>query len=173
MLQPLFHVSEQSDIQVFEPRMPPTVHAEINFPVVWAVDHRHLANYLVPRECPRVCFHRQKNSSADDCELFIGNSGARHVVAIEASWLERTVNAAMWVYEFAPEPFTCADATAGYFVSPVSVTPRSRRRVESPLAELVASGVELRVVPYLTALATAIGSSSLAFSCIRMRNAIS
>ena len=42
----LFHVSEQSDIDQFEPRM----HYELEREVVWAVDDDHLPNYLLPRD---------------------------------------------------------------------------------------------------------------------------
>jgi hypothetical protein len=167
----LFHVSNEPDIEVFEPRMSPTENSMIQSPVVWAVDHEHLANYLVPRECPRVAFRLLPSSSEQDRAKFLGLGGAQHVVAIESRWFERAVGSILWSYEFSPEPFVCADATAGYFVSSVAVIPASRRCIERPLAELVAAGVELRIVPSLLALADAVASSSLAFSCIRMRNA--
>lgn len=167
----LWHVSEQSDIEVFVPRMPPRADAKGEAPVVWAVDGTRLANYLVPRDCPRVAFHALPGSTEQDRQTFLGFGGARHVVAIESCWLERAARSVLWAYEFPPQGFVCADATAGYFVSSVAVVPISRRRVENPLSELVASGVELRVVPDLRALAARVASSSLAFSCIRMRNA--
>jgi hypothetical protein len=167
----LFHVSEKPSIETFVPRMPPTENAEVRFPVVWSVDDKHLVNYLVPRECPRVAFHLLPSSSEKDREALLGQSGAQYVVAIEASWFERALRSQLWVYEFSPQSFTCADTTAGYFVSRIAVTPISRRLCESPLAELVSAGVELRIVPNLPALASVVASSSLAFSCIRMRNA--
>ncbi len=151
--------------------MAPTPNLEIKVPVVWAVDQSHLANYFLPRECPRVAFQLSPTTSERDCERFFGSGETRYVVAIESRWLERATNCILWLYEFSPEPFRCVDATAGYFVSSASVTPVSRRRIKSPLIELVASGAELRVMPSLSALASAVASSSLAFSCIRMRNA--
>jgi hypothetical protein len=170
-MQHLYHVSEESNIKVFEPRVPPTENSSVQAPVVWAVDRSHLPNYLVPRECPRVAFHALESSSTEDRERLLGVGGARHIVAIEPAWFERAIGSTMWVYEFSPEPFACIDATAGYFVSPVAVSPVLCRRVTSPLAELLGMGVELRVVQSLRALAAAVTSSSLAFSCIRMRNA--
>jgi hypothetical protein len=44
----LFHVSDEPAIPRFEPR--PS--ASINEPVVGAVDHERLRNYLLPRDCP-------------------------------------------------------------------------------------------------------------------------
>jgi hypothetical protein len=169
-MPPVFHVSEEPNIEVFVPRLPSTPTVEMGFPVVWAVDAKHLVNYLVPRECPRVAFHTLPGSSEADRAALLGRGGAEHVVAIDATWFERAVNNALWVYEFAPEAFACIDATAGYFVSRVAITPTARRHCRDPLAELVAAGVELRVVSNLQALAQAVASSSLAFSCIRMRN---
>jgi hypothetical protein len=170
-MQHLYHVSEASDIEVFQPRMPSTDSAVPQFPVVWAVDFSHLPNYLVPRDCPRVTFHRTNASSRQDEDRLLGCGGASHVVAIESAWYDRAVGSTIWVYEFSPEPFACADSTAGYYVSPVAVVPVCRRQVKNPIAELVHMGVELRVVPTLVALAKEVASSSLAYSCIRMQNA--
>ena len=170
-MQYLYHVSEESNIRVFRPRVPPTDSASPQSPVVWAVDRSHLPNYLVPRECPRVAFQSTETSSKEDEDRLLGLGGALHVVAIESTWFERATGSTIWVYELARETFSCFDATAGYFVSAVAVSPISRRQLTNPIAELVRLGVELRVVPSLLTLAKEVASSSLAFSCIRMRNA--
>ena len=171
-MQCLFHVSEQPGIEVFEPRPPPVSDAGIPSPVVWAVDESHLANYLVPRDCPRVAFRRAVTTSPQDRDRFFGTGGgAPYVVAIDAAWFERAVASVLWVYEFSSDPFVCADANAGYFVASTAVTPIGCRQVDNPLAELVTRGAELRVVHDLTGLAAIVAASSLAFSCIRMRNA--
>jgi hypothetical protein len=167
----LYHVSEERDIKRFEPRIPPTENPAVQLPVVWAVARTHLANYLLPRECPRVAFRSAPDASAQDLNRFLGPSCPEHVVAIESCWFENATNRPLWLYEFAPETFVCADATAGYFVSSVAVVPVSSRCVRNPLAELLGTGAELRVVPSLLKLASAVASSTLAFSCIRMRNA--
>ena len=168
----LFHVSDQPDIELFVPRMPAARNAGGGLPVVWSVDHEHLANYLLPRQCPRVCFRATETSSNRDRAHFFGPSGSGHGVAIEACWFERAVTAELWIYEFATELFSCADANAGYFVSTMHVIPVTRYRVDNPLSKLVALGVELRVMPSVTELRAAVALSSLEFSCIRMRNAV-
>ena len=168
----LFHVSEQPGIGVFEPRWPPSAHPAITTPVAWAVDEAHLPNYLLPRDCAWVAFHRRPGSNARDLSTFFADDGAAaHIVAIESAWFERARTATLWVDEFAPAPFACTDTTAGYFVAPVPVVPVGCRRIDRPLAELTASSAVLRVLPSLLELADAVVSSSLAFSCIRMRNA--
>ena len=169
----MFHVSERPDIEVFEPRLPPSPGSGAVAPVVWAIDEPRLPNYLLPRECPRVAFRALASSSAGHRERFLGSGATQHVVAIESRWFERASTTSLWVYEFSHEAFVCADAIAGYFVSVVPVVPLGCRNVECPLSELVGRGVELRVVPDLSALASAVASSTLGFSCIRMRNASS
>ena len=169
----LFHVSEQKDIEAFEPRMPPSPGSNISTPVVWAVDEAHLGNYLLPRECPRVAFYATEETTQDDRLNFIGRSRASaHVVAIESAWLDRAATTELCMYEFPERSFVCADRTAGYFVSQAPVIPRSRRLVTQPLQFLTELGYELRTFSSLRSLAERVASSSLAFSCIRMRNAV-
>jgi hypothetical protein len=169
-MKSLFHVSEDSSIDRFEPRMPPTENPVVNAPVVWAVAETHLTNYLLPRECPRVAFQRAPETSELDAERFLGSSGATRVLAIEAPWFERATSCTLWLYEVSSASFTCSDTNAGYFVSTVAVVPISRRRLDRPLAAILEAGVELHVLQSLLGLAAAVSSSSLAFSCIRMRN---
>lgn len=167
----LFHVSDRPDITRFEPRTPPSFDAGVRDDVVWAIEERLLANYLLPRDCPRVTFHAGPATSAEDRARFLAPTGATHVVAIEAAWFERVRAARLWLYELPPATFTCADANAGYSVSRVAVEPLPARPVDDVLAALLACGIELRVLPSLWSLRDAVVGSSLAFSCIRMRNA--
>lgn len=166
----LFHVSERGDIADFVPKIPPSKDVGISHPVVWAVDGEHLMNYLVPRDCPRVCFRPGEHTIEEDCRRFRG-ADALPVVVIEEAWLERAGTTVLWIYEFSSQHFACVDRNAGYFASCEPVAPLACRRVEAPLAELVAVGAEWRTVRDLRALATEVTRSSLAFSCIRMRNA--
>lgn len=169
----LYHVSDRGDIDVFVPRTPPTPSPVASHPVVWAVDEPRLVNYLVPRECPRVTFYAAPTTTAGDRLRFFGNGPLHPVVAIEAGWLQRATDSALWIYELPSNSFACVDHTAGYFVSRVCVTAISRRLVAKPLLALANAGAELRVLPSLHALAAEVAASTLAFSCIRMRNAAS
>lgn len=79
----LFHVSEEANLQRFEPRA-----SELTVePVVWAIDDEHLRNYLLPRDCPRVTYYAGSQTTPNDRERLLGPSAA--VVAIERAWLER------------------------------------------------------------------------------------
>lgn len=50
----LFHVSEESNIEVFNPRTPTRNDLDKNVGLVWAIDEERLPNFLTPRDCPRV-----------------------------------------------------------------------------------------------------------------------
>lgn len=167
----LWHVSEESDIALFEPRVPPSCNAGVAAPVVWAVADSHLVNYLFPRDCPRVSVRRNATSAQTDVERFLGPGLCPVVLFIEAAWLTRAEDSALWLYSLPPDSFESTDTNAGYFVSSRSVSPVAVRRIESPLAELAARGAELRVVPRLRPLADEVAASSLCFSIIRLRNA--
>jgi hypothetical protein len=161
----LFHVSEETGIERFEPR----ASAFASGLVVWAIDGERLRNYLVPRDCPRVTYYAGRDTAAADVERLLGASEA--VVAVETDWLERLRSCRLYCYHLPPETFECLDACAGYFVSREPVVPARVEVFDDPMAELLRRGVELRVVPNLWPLRDAVVASTLQFSIIRMRNA--
>jgi hypothetical protein len=162
----LFHVSEESGIERFEPR----ASEDAGEPVVWAIDAQRLRNYLVPRECPRVTFYAGRETTPADVERFLGSSPA--VVAVEGGWFERLRSCRLYCYHLPPETFECLDECAGYFVSRTPVVPARVEVFEDPIAELLGRKVELRFVPDLWPLRDAVVASTLRFSLIRMRNAL-
>ncbi|HEX6650784.1 MAG TPA: hypothetical protein VF075_14635 [Pyrinomonadaceae bacterium] len=162
----LFHVSEQSGIERFEPR--PSQYA--NDPVVWAISDERLHNYLVPRDCPRVTYYAGNETSTSDIERFLGASQA--VVAVESGWVERLRSCRLYCYHLPSETFVCLDECAGYFVSRVAVVPARVEVIEDPIVELIKREVEVRFVPDLWPLRDAVIASTLQFSVIRMTNAL-
>lgn len=170
--QRVFHVSDRPDIASFVPRPPPSPDSGVVDDVVWAIGERLLHNYLLPRDCPRVTFYAGPRSSAADIERYFVGASAKHVVAIEAGWLQRVRRKRLWLYEFPPESFVPIDDGAGYFVSPNAVTPIAVTQIDDILGALAARDVELRVLLSLWKLRDAILASSLEFSFIRMRKAL-
>jgi hypothetical protein len=164
----LFHVSEESGIRKFHPRRAPT--SSLSDHLVWAIDEAHLANYLLPRDCPRVTYRPLPTTSADDYARFF-TGRASHVVAIGGDWLERAVKCVLFIYELPAHSFELLDASAGYWGSRVPVEPASVMELRKPLLEIARRGVELRIVPHLWDLRDAVVRSSVDFSIIRMRNA--
>jgi len=166
----LYHVSEDSDICIFNPRPSPSS-SNIEGEFVWAVDQEHLPNYLLPRDCPRVCFACGAQTLEADVVCFLKNSAAMRIIAIEWDWLERLWAAKLHIYSFDSGPFRCVDAGAGYYVSPQAVIPMQHVTFSNILAELSKYNVELRIVKDLWPLHNDVANSSLEFSMIRMRNA--
>ncbi len=137
--------------------------------VVWAVDDRHLPNYLVPRDCPRVAFQNSATTSEQDKKKFFSDSN--YIIAMESAWRERIEKSRLFLYAFDPGAFECADSGAGYFVSRNSVTPKACVPVSDPLEELLARGVTVKFVENLWAIRDAVANSTAEFSIIRFRNA--
>lgn len=167
----LFHISDKPGIDVFEPRLSPHGSANADGLMVWAVDGEHIQNYLLPRDCPRVTFFASRDTTADDVAMFLGLSGATHVIAVEACWLPKIQSQHLVQYEFDPSAFELQDATAGYWISREPASPIAEIRIDDVLAELLKYEIELRVMPSLWDLREAVIKSSLEFSIIRMRNA--
>ena len=161
----LFHVSEEDEIQLFEPRESNYT----NFPVVWAITADRLCNYLLPRDCPRVTYYAGPHTTANDIDRFLGHS--RAVVAVESGWFKRIQSCRLVCYHLSPETFECLDECAGYFVSRVPVVPKHVEVFDDLIGELLRRGVELRFMEDLWGLRDAVASSTLQFSIIRMRNA--
>jgi hypothetical protein len=161
----LFHVSEETGIDRFDPRSA----AAGGEALVWAIDEARLRNYLVPRDCPRVAYYAGPRTTAADIERFLGASSA--VLAIERDWFERLRSCRLVCYRLPPHTFACIDECAGYFVSREPVTPVRVESIEDPLAALLHRGVDVRVMRSLWFLHDAVITSSLQFSMIRMRNA--
>lgn len=170
MNQVLWHVSDQADITVFRPRAPPSTDAGVNDAVVWAVADSRLPNYLVPRDCPRVCFWNGNKMTVEDRVRFLGG-GTSHVVTIETTWMSRVLAATLYLYELPAETFSCADANAGYFVSRKTVTPLGRHIVSALPGAIERLGARLRTEHNLRGLGSQVAASTLSFSLIRMRNA--
>jgi hypothetical protein len=167
----LFHVSEASDLECFVPRLPPSTDAGVHHPVVWALHEDRLINYLVPRDCPRVTYYAKASTTACDRQTFFASPASRAVVVIEAAWWSTALHTPLFLYEFDPADFVPSLPEAGYWTSTVPVEPVAVHRLSRPLDQVLLSGAELRVVPDLHATRAAVLASSLAFSCLRMRNA--
>jgi hypothetical protein len=165
----LFHVSEDAAIARFEPRPAPSLDAGVSGLAVWAVAESHLPNYLLPRDCPRICFRAGPQTTSDDRDRFL--RGAGHVVAFEAAWLERVRAARLALYAMPEATFTEALPEAGYWISRQAVAPASVTMIEDATAALVAAGAEVRVLQDFWPLRDAVVASSLQFSIIRTRNA--
>lgn len=165
----LFHVSDHDDIGRFVPRAAPTNPS--TSVAVWAIDEAHLGHYLLPRDCPRVCFRAGPTTTASDRHGLLLDDPTARVIAIEAMWWERIRTASMPVYEMPDRSFELLDATAGYDLSESAVVPEGRRQIDDLPAAILDLGYELRIVPNSWPLRDAVVESTRDFSIIRWRNA--
>jgi hypothetical protein len=172
----LFHFSENPGITTFEPRpiavaTPRAPGREwLDEPLVWAIDERHEAMYLFPRDCPRVLVWPTSASSADDIRVWWAGRTCRMIAHIEWRWLERLRTARLYRYELPFDPFMTIN-DAGMWVSRASVTPLCVDVIDDVPGALRSADVELRIMERLAPLRP-LWSTSLHVSGIRLRNAI-
>ena len=124
----VFHVSEEPDIEVFEPRKFEAT-GEL---FVWAIDDERLCNYLVPRDCPRVTFYAGPHTTDADRERFLGASRA-----VSLSRRVVRAKAVMSVVLLPPPRRDRMSQDCRNFVSRTAVKPMSVTIVEDPLAAVL------------------------------------
>ena len=166
----LFHVSEEANISIFEPRIPTRDDLDKEVGLVWALNERTLPNFLTPRDCPRVTYHAVESTSPEDIIKFF-SSTLKHCVAIEQGWYKRMTKTKLYLYEFEPTNFYLQDQTAGFYVSEKVEKPISVTEVDDLFAALFDKNVEVRILDSLWPLGDAVQKSTLYWSLCRMRNA--
>ena len=159
----LFHVSDAGPFSTMRPRPSPAGTPHEGREWVWAVDEQRLPNYLLPRQCPRVCWVAGPGG-------LLGSPAGR-VVAVEHRWVPRLLDAALHVHLLDPAGFTLLDATAGYWVSERDVRVERVHRVDDCFTALAEYDVELRCTPSLWPYVDAVVAAKAEFSAIRLRNA--
>lgn len=162
----LYHFSDQPNVSYFEPR----TLAGSSEPFVWAISAARQCNYLLPRDCPRVTYYASPSTTAADRQRFLGV--ATSVVAIETAWQVRVGAARIYRYTLPAGSFECIDKIAGYFVSRQPVKAIAVETLDDLPSHIAATGAELRILTSLWPLHDEVVASSLAFSMIRMRNAL-
>jgi hypothetical protein len=163
----LFHVSDEGPFTVMEPRPAPAGTPHEGQKWVWAVDEARLPNYLLPRQCPRVCW--AVTGAEPDGVL---RSPAARVIAVEHGWASRLFQAGLNVHLLDPAGFALLDAAAGYWISGQATRVETVRRVENSFTALAEQGVEVRLTPSLWPYVDAVVAAGGEFSAIRMRNAV-
>lgn len=165
----LFHVSEESNIKQFVPRIPYRKDMDQSKGLVWSLTEASLPNWLTPRDCPRVGYRVTDETTIDDISKFFSSS-SQHCVSIEHAWYERMANTTLYVYEFDASNFYF-DETAGFYVSDQTEIPIAVVKYDNLFEEQFKRNVEVRMVNNLWKLAEEVRISSLKWSLCRMGNA--
>jgi hypothetical protein len=140
----LFHVSEESNIEKFVPRIPYRNDMDKSKGLVWSLTEPALPNWLTPRNCPRVGFRADENTTQEDIEKFFSSS-SRHCVAIEHGWHKKMLDTTLYVYEFDPSNFYF-DERAGFYVSDKTEIPIGVTVYENLYEELFSRNIEVRIL---------------------------
>ena len=163
----LWHVSEDASIERFAPHVSAT--AELDEPLVWAIDTRHLPFYWFPRDCPRGTFWADSTTDPYDAARLLAGSSRVH--AIEEGWLDRMRTTDVFAYRFPEASFEPHPDVGGYWISRRTVEPLEVR----PLGDLIQlhedAGIELRLLPNLWPLWNDVVASTLEYSGMRLRYA--
>ena len=138
--------------------------------LVWAIDDEHVPAYWFPRDTPRGTFWAVDSTSDADVERFLTGDRSRRVHAIQAEWLDSLRTVQVFAYELPAATFEPYERAAGYWVSREPVEPLDVTPLGDLLARHAAAGIELRIVPDLSALWQRVIASTLEFSGIRLRN---
>lgn len=168
----LFHVSEESDIKEFIPRLPARKDLDPNVGLVWAIDEARLPNFLTPRDCPRVAYHVGHETTDADRVRFFSSGSIFHAVVVENRWYSKIKNTTLYLYEFDPRDFTLQDMIAGYYVAKTPQYPKEKYIVTDLIDALTQRNVELRFTDNLWDIADSVKKSTLNWSLCRMANAI-
>ncbi|MGC4037631.1 MAG: hypothetical protein QM764_16845 [Chitinophagaceae bacterium] len=168
--EPLYHISDNPKIKVFEPLPATFYNGLLGQDVVWAISEKMLHNYLLPRNCPRVTFYAGPDTTEADKQKFFGSSTAHYVVVVESKWLVPIQREVLYCYEFPTTDFKSFDECAGYYISHKSVTPIAAKPIYNLMEHMLQRNVELRFMPSIVALGEEVKKSTLQFSLIRMKN---
>jgi hypothetical protein len=168
----LYHVSEESGIEIFKPRLSPQAYENITGDVVFAITDNMLHNYLLPRDCPRVAYYAKADTLQSDIDKFICETKAKYVIYVENAWRERIKNTELYLYELPPDTFTALDEGAGYYISNKAINPLNVKAVKNLPYEIAERNAELRFLPSIKQIADDVSKSTLQFSVIRLRNAV-
>lgn len=166
----LFHVSEDENIQVFVPRLPSRNDLDKSVGLVWAIDEARLPNFMTPRDCPRVTYHINNNTTELDKKKFFTSSTAAHAIVIESKWFDIMNHTTLYLYEFNVDDFVLQDDVAGYYVATTTQIPQAKYQLKSLFSELLKRNVEIRITDNLWDIANEVKSSTLNWSLCRMAN---
>jgi hypothetical protein len=166
----LWHVSEDPDLEHFEPHRAKTASGDEL--LVWAIDTRHLPLYWFPRDCPRCTFWAGDRTTKSDVGLFLDGDHASRVHVIEEGWLERVRAATLYLYRMPAATFSESLDTAGYWMSGEAVDAIGRVTFDDLVGRHAAAGIQLRTEANLWPLWDRVVASTLEFSGMRLRNAL-
>jgi hypothetical protein len=168
----VLHFSEDPTITRFVPHVAATAQQPEAY--VWAVDHQRAPDYWFPRQCPRAMAWPDPDTTDTDRDRIIGAGCGDRVHAIEYGWLEAMRGARLYAYRFPAASFRpFGTPVPNAHVAVAAVEPLGPAEPVADLFQLHAeAGIQLRVLPNLWPFWDEVVASTMAFSGIRLRNAL-
>ncbi|AFU04655.1 DUF6886 family protein [Nocardia brasiliensis] len=165
----VLHFSEDPTITRFVPHVAPTARQAGAY--VWAVDRLRAPDYWFPRNCPRAMAWVVPTSTSADRDRILGAGSGDRVHAIEYRWLDAMRTVELFAYRLPASAFRPFGSPVPHaHVATVPVDPLGPPQAVGDLLGLhEQAGIQLRVLPALGDFWTAVTSSSLGFSGIRLR----
>lgn len=122
----LFHLSDDFEINEFRPR---PVRKEVWGDLkdsVWTVNQEKLQNFMLPRNCPRVCWRLNAETSGEDKEYFESFGDQQSLIFVQKEYIDMVNHGKLMMYEFNNDNFYLVDDCAGYYVSHEVEVPTQR-----------------------------------------------
>ena len=140
----LYHISEERNIEKFHPRISKK---QWNYEkYVWAIEEEKLHNYLLPRECPRICVGLEKLTIHSNWLDTFPIENQKAIIFISDDWKGKVQNCKLFKYEFDKGNFKLIDKIAGYYVSRKIETPIRKIEIKNCQQELINSNVKLIIL---------------------------
>ncbi|MEL6275679.1 MAG: DUF6886 family protein, partial [Bacteroidota bacterium] len=170
MATQLYHISEDGNIQEFLPRPSKSQWGFHSY--VWAITDQRLHNYLLPRDCPRICLVKNEESLQYDWAFGPQDMEYTAKIFVPINWRERVESASLYRYSFTSEHFRCVDEIAGYYVSKEREVPAEVVPISSCPSALQQRGISIVYlsVDELRALEELVTKYLTQYSIIRWRN---
>lgn len=140
----LFHLSEEKNIQKFIPRESKKQWGGAMY--VWAISEGKIHNYLLPRDCPRICITTNKLDIFKEWIDTEKPKNRKAIIFVSTDWIEKIRNCTLYRCEFDNSKFTEIDKIAGYYVSSLIEVPIETTKINNCLRALEILNVELAIV---------------------------
>ncbi len=157
----LYHISKNSNIVTFTPRILKRDNLNESKAVVLAIEEKHIPNYLVPKECSRLLYNASPKTTAEDINNFFSSKSSSSCIVIEHSSFNILKDTSLYLYEFDPELFYPYDENLGYWTSEVNQVPIKVFEITHPFEELILRNFEIRIIDNLLDLLDKMKNSSL------------
>jgi hypothetical protein len=165
----MYHVSE-SKIEIFYPRKSP-LDAPVQGDFVWAIGEKLVHNYILPRDCPRVCYYPKTFMQLLHYSSLFTLDKKPFVVAVPKYMYATIAKTKLYIHQFAPFNFKLIDEIANYYISSHAETCINIFEINNILAYFEHNPyVELKFINDLEELKNEVVQSDLNFSIIRWKN---